>query len=130
MSERIGTNANDWVANKGRFIAAWGLPAVLMIITGLIQFPPMTIGILWCGALTWMGYACLRNARQCGRMHCFFSDPYFLFSAVLALVVGMQWTPFLSFNSLGLFLLIGMPLVTVLPEVFGGTYKLSKKGSN
>jgi len=130
MSEKIGTNANDWVANKGRFIATWGLPAVLMVITGLTQLPPMAIGIVWCGALTWMGFACLRNARQCARMHCFFSGPYFLLCAGLGLITGMQWTPFLSFNSLGLFLLIGTPLVTVLPEVFWGTYKQSKQGNH
>jgi len=127
MSHKFEVTSKDWVANKGRFFAAWGLPAVLIVITGLSPLPLMAIGIVWFAALTWMGLACLKNARQCGRMHCFFSGPYFLISAALSLVSGMQWMPFLSFNNLGLFLLIGSPLVTVLPEVFWGTYKQSTK---
>jgi len=95
----------------------------MMLVTWLMQLAPLLTGILWMGALSWMGVACLRNARQCGRMHCFFSAPYFLFFSVLALITGMQWTQVLSFNGLGLFLLIGTPLVCVLPEVFWGTYK-------
>jgi hypothetical protein len=94
-----------------------------------MQLPPLVTGVIWFGALSWMGFACLRNARQCGRMHCFFSGPYFLFSAVLALVVGMQWIQDLSFHGLGIFLLIGMPLVSVFPEVIWGTYKQPKEGN-
>ncbi len=123
MLEKYEPSTHDWVANKSRFFAAWGLPTVIMLITWLMQLTPLLTGILWMGALSWMGVACLRNARQCGRMHCFFSGPYFLLSAVLALATGMQWIQILSFNELGLFLLIGTLLVCVLPEVFWGRYK-------
>ncbi|WP_299081764.1 hypothetical protein [uncultured Paraglaciecola sp.] len=123
MSEKYEASTNDWVANKSRFFAAWGLPTFIMLLTWLMQLTPLLTGILWMGALSWMGVACLRNAHQCGRIHCFFSGPYFLLSAVLALATGMQWIQILSFNELGLFLLIGTLLVCVLPEVFWGRYK-------
>jgi hypothetical protein len=100
MSEKYEASTNDWVANKSRFFAAWGSPTVIMLVTWLMQLTPQLTGILWMSALSWMGIACLRNARQCGRMHCFFSGPYFLLSAVLALATGMQWIQILSFNEL------------------------------
>ncbi len=90
MSKKCETSSNDWVANKGRLAITWGLPAILMLVIGLMPLAPLLTGILWMGALSWMGVACLRNARQCGRVHCFFSGPYFLCSAVLALAIGMQ----------------------------------------
>ncbi|WP_157152559.1 hypothetical protein [Cellvibrio sp. BR] len=94
----------------------------------MMQLAPWMTGSIWAIALSWMGYACLRNARQCGRMHCFFSGPFFLGSAMLALGIGMQWIQWLTFNGLGLFLLIGTPLVCVLPEMFWGTYKVATNG--
>ena len=100
MSEKYEASTNDWVANKSRFFAVWGSPTVIMLVTWLMQLTPQLTGILWMSALSWMGIACLRNARQCGRMHCFFSGPYFLLSAVLALATGMQWIQILSFNEL------------------------------
>jgi hypothetical protein len=128
MSEKCETGPHDWVANKGRFILTWVLPAILIVITGMMQLAPWMTGSIWAIALSWMGYACLRNARQCGRMHCFFRGPFFLGSAMLALGIGMQWIQWLTFNGLGLFLLIGTPLVCVLPEMFWGTYKVATNG--
>ena len=40
----------------------------------------------------------------------------------------MQWIHWLTLNGLGLFLLIGTPLVCVLPEMFWGTYKVATNG--
>lgn len=123
MSKKCETGSNDWVANKSRFAVTWGLPAAFILIAGLTPVPPLVTGVIWMTALGWMGFACLRNARHCGRMYYFFSGPYFLCSAVLAFGIGMQWIQLLSFYGLGFFLLIGTPLVYVLPEVFWGTYR-------
>lgn len=131
MTISCKTRSNDWVANKARFAATWGLPAGILVISGLTSLPLGVIGVIWMLALGWMGIACLRNARACGRMHCYFSGPFFLGSALLAFGIGMQWMQTLSFNGLGLLLLIGTPLVGVLPEVFWGTYKAkSEKGND
>lgn len=56
----------------------------------------------------------------------FFSGPFFLGAAVFALVTGLQWVQWLTFKGLGIILLIGTPLVCVLPEVFWGTYKTAE----
>ncbi|MBL4865879.1 MAG: hypothetical protein JKY67_05840 [Pseudomonadales bacterium] len=127
MPEKCQSNINDRVDNKAQFLLFWGLPTLLMAITWLMKPSPLLTGTIWMGALGWMGLACLRNARQCGRVHCFFSGPYFLLAAVSALVVGSQWTQVLSINEFGLLLLIVSPLVCVLPEIFWGKYKNQKK---
>ena len=36
MSEKCETGPHDWVANKGRFILTWVLPAILIVITGMM----------------------------------------------------------------------------------------------
>lgn len=38
--------------------------------------------------LAWMGWACLANARRCGRTHCRYTGPFFLVMAGLVLAYG------------------------------------------
>ena len=125
MSISCENKTSDWVSNKTQFIIAWGLPTALLAISGFMNLPAVATGLIWMGALSWMGVACLRNARHCGRMHCFFSGPFFLLFGVLALGVGLQLSILqdLTFNHLGLALIIGTPLVCILPELKWGTYK-------
>ncbi len=115
----------DWVANRRNLFIAWLLPGLLIVISWLAALPLMTTGIIWAAALTWMGIACLKNASQCGRRHCFYSGPYFILSALIALCVGFEWTIFsaLTLNQLALFLAIATPLVCILPDWLWGKYK-------
>ena len=43
--------------------------------------------------LTWMGAACLHNARGCGRLHCYLTWPYFLLLALISLLYGVGVVP-------------------------------------
>ena len=95
------TKKTDWVANKKQFATKWGVPTVIILLTGMIPLPLEVVSVTWMISLSWMGIACLRNARACGRMHCFFSGPYFLGTAVLAFGIGMQWIPSLTIGELG-----------------------------
>jgi len=123
LSKKLELGSRDWVADKRRFILAWGLPASVIIATAAMQLTPILTGGIWALTLSWMGFACLKNARQCGRMHCFFSGPYFLISGAAALAIGLQWIQIITFNALGIFLLVGTPVVCLLPEFAWGTYK-------
>lgn len=40
-----------------------------------------------------MGAACLANAWRCGRTHCFYTGPFFLVIAAMALLHGFQIVP-------------------------------------
>ena len=47
--------------------------------------------IVWPGLLTFMGVTCLVNARHCGRIHCYFTGPFFLVLAGVALCWVPEW---------------------------------------
>jgi len=72
MTTNCNTNETDWVANKTQFTLVWGLPTALLIGAWLMELSSLITGGLWMLGLSWVGFACLRNARHCGRMHCFF----------------------------------------------------------
>ena len=84
----------------------WGLPALGML--GGIFLEPMTRATVWIFALTWMGVACLMNARRCHRTHCRFTGPFYLAMAVL---VFMLATGFLPLGRYGWHLLAAATLV-------------------
>lgn len=71
-----------------RFIALWALPGAAMLAALLLE--PTFRAIVWAGKLIWMGFACLLNARRCGRIHCRVTGPYLLATAglVVAYVTG------------------------------------------
>jgi hypothetical protein len=67
-------------------LLAWWIP-YLAILAGL--FVPTAIRVaVWTVALTWMGTACVLNARQCGRTHCRYTGPYYLAMIAPVLVLG------------------------------------------
>ncbi len=118
-------NKTDWVANKRNLSIAWILPGITIFLSWLTDLSSITTALIWASALSWMGFACLRNAQQCGRRHCFYSGPYFLISALFALAIGFDWEPFtaVTFNQLALYLAIATPLICFLPDMLWGKYK-------
>ncbi len=54
--------------------------------------PPPARTVVWIGALLWMGAACLANASRCGRMHCYFTGPFFLLMAMATAMHGLKVT--------------------------------------
>lgn len=71
----------DWAGHWRSFALNWGLPAAMMALAGVLD--PLTRAVIWTGALLWMGGACLANARRCGRTHCRFTGPFFIFMAAM-----------------------------------------------
>ena len=86
MAASFSSDRTDWASIGIGRLGGWGLPAIAMIAA----VPPDLQAIVWPMALAWMGIACLANARRCGRVHCFFTGPFFLAMAALALVVGLE----------------------------------------
>ena len=111
----------DWASIGRGQLAGWGLPAIAMIAAGGLDLE----AIVWPVAIAWMGAACLANARRCGRMHCFFTGPFFLAMAALALAVGLdivslgarRWT------WIGGGTLVGALLLYVVTESVWGRYR-------
>ena len=83
---------------------AWWIPTAL-IIAGLLVSAPLRTGI-WVAALAWMGIACLRNVRQCGRTHCRYTGPYYLAMVVPVSIVGGGIIPLSLYGWLALGIII------------------------
>lgn len=118
---------SDLAGTPKSLIKVWGLP-VLLFVVGF--FDPFALrSLLWFVALTIAGGACLLNAFQCGRMHCYFSGPYFLLCAVVVSLAGFgvialkpsEWTWF------GIAIAVSVPVVYFLPEYLWGRYAGSHK---
>lgn len=80
----------DLVAKPRVRLLLWGLPAAFILLTGCCAGGGWIVTISWTLSLVVMGVACLVNARGCGRMHCYFTGPFFLLMAVVSLLHGLQ----------------------------------------
>jgi len=84
------TDRADW-ARGIRGCLIWGIPiAILLMSPGM---GTRYLVIVWPGLLTFMGVTCLLNARHCGRIHCYFTGPFFLMLAGAALLYGIGGVP-------------------------------------
>ena len=88
MSEGGARTRKDWVGGYRSYILAWGLPTCALI--GAIWLAPPAKTVVWTLSLLWMGGACLANAVRCGRMHCYFTGPFFLLMAVATSLHGIE----------------------------------------
>ena len=68
------------LACGGSALLLWGLPVAALIVGANWRHGLL----LWIPAFLVMGAACLANAAQCGRLHCYITGPLFLVAAVYA----------------------------------------------
>lgn len=110
------------LACGGTSILLWVVPAVILAVTAGLGGPYLVI--IWPVLLTFMGAACLMNARRCGRLHCFITGPYFLALALLSLLYGLGIVPLGAHGWQWLTdaLLIGGCVLTCVPEWLFGKY--------
>ena len=94
MTNDVIQSSRDWLRNPCTNLLAWWLPQA-GIMAGLFV-PVAARATLWIVALTWMGTACILNAKRCGRTHCRYTGPYYLTMIAPTLVLG------LGFLSVGL----------------------------
>jgi hypothetical protein len=67
----------------------------------------------------------LVNAARCGRMHCYITGPVLLVMALATLLYGLDVLPLGAngWNVIGLTVLIGVIVLSCLPEIFFGRYR-------
>jgi hypothetical protein len=89
MASDIARNSQDWLRSPRTNLLAWWIPQVAIVGALFVAVPARTV--IWIGALTWMGTACILNARRCGRTHCRHTGPYYLAMIVPVLVLGTSF---------------------------------------
>jgi hypothetical protein len=86
MAFDIAPSSRDWLRSPRTNLLAWWIPQAAIVAALLAPVPVRAV--IWIGALTWMGTACLLNARRCGRTHCRYTGPYYLAMIVPVLILG------------------------------------------
>jgi len=126
MTKRKRSENPDWVSNPGKFTFAWGIPVLVLILSGT-GFPDYMKAV-WPVALAWMGFGCLLNASRCHRRHCFYTGPFFLILAFVSLLHGWDILPLgiKGWFWIGWVTLIGGLIFTIFPEWVWGRYVDSK----
>ena len=111
----------DWASGL-RGCLTWGIPAALLVMSPVQYFV-----IVWPIVLTFMGLACLLNARRCGRIHCYVTGPFFLLLALIGLLYGLGMVPLgaRGWSMLSIALVVGSVIFICVPEWLFGRYRSS-----
>jgi len=126
MAKSSLAEKKDWVTHPKEFLFAWGFPVLAMMVCE-IWYSNINV-IVWPVCLAWMGGGCLLNASRCGRLHCFFTGPFFLLMGLVSLLYGLDKVPLgpQGWLWIGGISLIGGLSLTLLPEGLWGRYVSSK----
>ena len=78
----------------------WLAGAVFCLPVAVIAFSGNNLDIgnrwragVWAVCLGVMAAGCLMNALRCGRMHCYFTGPFFILMGLASLSYGFGWLP-------------------------------------
>jgi hypothetical protein len=121
----IDRASRDLLRNWRFPLLVYGAPTAAIMASG--SMPAIGAGwrtAIWATASLIMGGACLANATRCGRVHCFFTGPFFTALAAAITLYGTGLLPLGpgGWNVLGLALLVGGVGLTVAPELVAGKY--------
>jgi hypothetical protein len=121
----------DLVSDPAAGPLLWLLPIAVIVVTGYFAGGGWIVTAGWTVSLLVMGSACLVNARACGRMHCYFTGPFFLIMAAVSLTYGLHLLPLGAhgWSYIGAVLLVGGVVLCLVPERFLGRYRSSEAGA-
>src|SRR5438876_11469340 len=122
MASDTVQRSRDWLRSPRTNLLAWWIPQAA-ILAGL--FVPVPVrSVIWIIALTWMGTACILNARRCGRTHCRYTGPYYLamIAPVLVLASGVISVDFYAWLSLAVLILGGSMIIRWATERAWGKF--------
>lgn len=124
MAERSSQPRRDLLSRPAAVIAGYGIPIAVMVAAGTVDLSKSATAAIWAVSVLVMGLMCAANARQCGRVHCYFTAPFLFVMAVVILLFGFNVLTFigLTFQLLGNVLGIGSALLCVVSELAFGRY--------
>lgn len=122
MTGRCAPGERDLTRRKLARFALWQVPAVVFLAGILVGSTWRTT--LWTAALAVAGAGCVANASRCGRLHCYFTGPFYLLGAAVTLTYGLGLLPLgpAGWVWIGLGVAAGSRILAYLPEHFWGKY--------
>ena len=122
MADNIVRSSQDWLRSARTSVLAWGLPWAA-ILAGLFAAIPLRMAT-WIAALSWMGIACMLNAKRCGRTHCRYTGPFYLamVAAVVMLGFGLVSGGIYAWAVLAGLILPGSAMLWWVTELAWGKY--------
>ncbi len=115
----------DIFANLPLAILIFWIPILAIAATGYGDIDYGIRTAVWTIACLIMSAGCLINAMRCGRLHCYWTGPFFLVGALVSLGYGLGYLPLgeSGWGIIGYTLLAGVVFLTYLPEYFLGRYR-------
>ncbi len=112
QSEMKGTF--DLTRSWGRLFLIYGVPWIVMQLVGNLSNSALAVAGTWAAGFAVMGTACVVNALRCGRVHCWFTGPWFLLAAAVTVlrymgVVEISWSTIINAGPAGALLLFFVP---------------------
>jgi hypothetical protein len=112
----------DWLRSVPVHLLAWWIPKIALVAA--LSAPVPIRGVIWIVALTWMGAACIINARRCGRTHCRYTGPFYLAMIAPILVFALEAIAlgFYGWVGLAVVILAGSRIIWWATERAWGAY--------
>src|SRR5438105_15709312 len=85
--------SRDILASWPRTILLFCLPVAAIVLTASSATDKALRTTVWTVACMTIGASCLANASRCGRVHCYFTGPFFLALGVITLLYGVGVLP-------------------------------------
>ena len=120
---RFGAPQRDLLCSGMSSFLFWCLPWFAFALGWAVS--PVWRTVLWTASLGVMGTLCLLNASRCGRVHCYFTGPLFILSAVASLGYGLGLLPLgaSGWKWICAVTVIGGIALTCIPELILGRYR-------
>ena len=104
----------DLSRSWGRLFLIYGVPWIVMQLVGNLSNSALAVAGTWAAGFAVMGTACVVNALRCGRVHCWFTGPWFLLAAAVTVlrymgVVEIAWSTIINAGPAGALLLFFVP---------------------
>jgi len=124
MNTPLSPQDKDNAHTPRRFFMFWGIPLCGLAAASLLPLMPAVETGLFITSFAWIGIACLVNAMQCSRVHCWFTGPWCLLTALLLLadVLAIPGTRQLSFSLIVNVGGAGTVVLWLVPELALGRY--------
>ncbi len=107
---------NDLVLSRASWLL-WGIP---MALGAFAILWPFARPFLLTAAFMWAGFACVVNAKRCGRFHCHITGPLYLGLGLVSALIGLGVLN-IDWRWIGVVFALGTG-IAYLPEFAGWQY--------